>query len=170
MNSSILFPLPYTMNQRLHPRIHAPTSCSGLRRQLAVHARRIDVGTQNARLVIVQTRNPITRRAGRARGPQGCDQSGRVGVQLVDGGDLSDCDGAVDAVGCTVLGPMYGVYIALWSNTEMIPQPNGLSPLYNYDAMIYSGYPPSRPQHPKTPLRASVGFAGGVITGEEVED
>ncbi len=30
-------------------------------------------------------------------------------------------------------GPVYGVYIALWSNTELIPQPPGLPPLYNYE-------------------------------------
>lgn len=30
-------------------------------------------------------------------------------------------------------GPMYGVYIALWSNTELIPQPNGLPPQFNYE-------------------------------------
>lgn len=31
-------------------------------------------------------------------------------------------------------GPMYGVYIALWSNTEVIPQPNGLPPQFNYES------------------------------------
>lgn len=36
-------------------------------------------------------------------------------------------------------GPMYGIYIALWSNTQEIPQPEGLSPIWNtvYNELIW---------------------------------
>ena len=30
-------------------------------------------------------------------------------------------------------GPMYGVYMALWANTEVIPQPNGLPDQFDYE-------------------------------------
>lgn len=72
----------------------------------------------------------------------------------------------------TPTGPMYGIYIAIWSNTLLIPQPNGLAPqdFTDYIDLIWATAAPSGAPPEETPVAPQYCETKGVFRSSTITE